>query len=169
MKTRRITIHTNKVFKDIDDLTYKYAEASSIPSPRVENAIMSDSTEGMDGHILARNVEYRDAIIRSRMSSCLRSEAVQEADNSLSVAACIVYDLCLDDEYEDSGLKVLAVLIHRYLVWGALYDWYAAGMGSAQANAYAAQLSAIESQIINKTRASVAKRPLQPFGPRRMP
>lgn len=169
-KTRTIRIIKANVYRDIDDLTYKYAEASDIPSPKVENAIQSDVTENLDGHIMARNVEYRD----SKMRSCI-CNWIADADSDVLVVtdalkineSYIDYKLEIPATMKDSLLGNVASIIHRYLVYGALYDWYGAGMGHKQADSYAKELTNLENEVQGMLCAvGVVKRPLQPFGPK---
>ncbi len=169
-KARTIRIIKENVYRDIDNLTYKYAEASDIPSPKVENAVQSDTTESLDGHILARNVEYRDSRIRSCISNWIAdedNEVLTVTDNLQINDAYIDYKLEIPGSMKDSLLRNVASTIHRYLVYGALYDWYGAGMGSRQAEAYAKELTGLENEIQSMLCAvTIVKRPLQPFGPK---
>lgn len=167
-KDRLIEIYKSMVYEDIDSLTYKYAEASDIPEPKRNNAYSSDVKEGLDGHILARHVEYRDAKLRKILQSALAEEETETADDSLDADTKFTYNLCVPETFKDSMLKPLATYIHRYLVWGALFDWYGAGMGASQARVYQAELEGLESEITNGLRSGGrAKRPMQPFGPAR--
>lgn len=167
-KQRTIVIVREEVYRDIDSLTYKYAQASTTPSPKVENAISSDSTERLDGRLLGRNVEFRDAKLRELVAAYLDdSVEIMVAGNALvGEDPKIVYNLYLPVTFKDALLKSLATYIHRYLVWGALFDWYGAGMGSNQAAFYQRELEDLERDITNKINAvNVVKRPMQPFGP----
>jgi len=166
-KRRTIIIDKNDLYADIDALTYKYAEASSVEAPKIINAMQSDSSENLDGHILSRNIEFRDAKIRQLIQFAIADEALRpEEVSSLDLTNCITYTLDVPVELKDALLDSVQVYIHRYIVWGALYDWYASGMGSQQAAVYASQLVSLETDILNAIRARcVAKRAMQPFGP----
>ena len=168
-KARTINIKKEDVFKEIDSLTYKYAETSTIEAPQVKNAVSSDSHENLDGHILARHVEMRDARLRQLISFALDDSIEQfGADNTLVLNPEYVYRLILSVSFKDSLLKALATYFHRYLVYGALYDWYAAGMGSNQAKVYEKDLADIEASITNMLHSDeIVKMPMQPFGPAR--
>lgn len=164
-KLRRITIFKEEVYKDIERLTYKHVEASNIESPKQQNAISADTMETLDGGIIARHVEFRDAQLRRLMQAFLDERCVLEADDVLDLEKWFVYFLKVDTGFNDAMMQPLASHIHRFLVWGALYDWYAE-IGSAQANVYGQELDNIEDDILNILRTpSRAKRPLQPFGP----
>ena len=166
-KERTITIKLDNVYSEIDRWTYKYVEASSIESPKTRNAMSSDSTESLDKNLLARNVEMRDAALRGVIRFVLADTAeVASADDDLSTATSIVYNLLLPLSFKDALLKSLTTYIHRYLAWGALYDWYAAGMDSAHAKVFANELSDLEATITNLLHSDeIVKMPMQPFGP----
>lgn len=164
-KTRKITIHKPKVYADIDVATFKYMDAGEGASPRRENAIASDSLESLDRSIVVSLVDYRDAMLRRSLQTCLADEDVESADDIQDNEEYYFYMFRLPEGFRDSQLKPMAIFIHRYLVLGALHDWYLR-IGSAQAQAYSSQLEEMECEIVSAFRSpSVAKRPLQPFGP----
>lgn len=168
-KERVICIIKDELYKDIDALTFKFAEASSVPQPKVENAMSSDSTEDLDGHILSRNIEFRDAKLRQLLSFAIADDVgVHVADDEQTLDKKIIYKFILDATFKDSLLKAVATYIHRYLVYGALFDWYGAGMGMQQSREYERQLTDLENEITNNLRSTnVVKRPMQPFGPKK--
>lgn len=165
-KRRIIKISRKYIYEDIDTYTYKYAEASSIPEPQQRDAISSDSHERPDGHMLARNVEYREAQVRTLLKRFIESEnQVIIADDELRQNPYIIFKLIVPDELKDEMLKSVATYIHNYLVFGALFDWYGKGMGSKQAAAYAAELEDIETNITNiMVCETVIIPPLNPWG-----
>lgn len=166
MKHRKVIITLARVYEDIDAQTYKFAQVSATPSPVASDEMQSDHTESLDGHLLARNVEYRDAQIRSKLGFCLEDYPSAYATDELKGSDKLVYHLSLDDSFKDVMLDVLATYIHRYLYIGALFDWYGTGMGNNIAGAYSRDLEKLENEITNCVRSkSVAKRPMQPFGP----
>lgn len=167
MKQRRITVNLNEIYRDIDSLTYKYAEVSDVPSPSAKNGMESDSTEGLDGRLLARSVEYRDAKLRAIIGRYLADDCIMSVSNRLESKDTIDYELNLDDEFSDSMLKPVCTMISRYLVYGSLFDWYGAGMGSRQAANYAQELTELEYELINNLQAeTIVHKPKQPFGRR---
>lgn len=168
-KERHITIHKSELYKDIDAVTYKHADALALPSLQQSDAISSDSRDNkLDSHLIERYVEYRDAKLRKFLQFALAEETRETADNYMDSSDTFEYDLVLSEEFRDSSLKALAICIHRYLLWGTLYDWYAYALGNPQANVYATELRSAENEILSLVRtSSVAKRPLQPFGPAR--
>lgn len=165
-KTRTIPIYKNEVYKDIDLYTHKYVDGSDIGDLRIRNAVSSDSTEAVDGTLISRYVEFRDAQLRSRMRTALVEIEADGADNDLPVEeGAYVYALSLPEEFDDNLLKPLAEYIHRYLVFGTLYDWYAQ-FGMRQATVYGEMLDGLEAKINSIVRGpSIHKRPMQPFGP----
>lgn len=170
-KRRIIKIRKEGIFKDIDTLTYKYAEASSVPSPQQRDVMSSDSTERPDGHLLARNVEFREAEVRRILRRFIEPEELTIiADDELQQNPYIEYHLIVSIKLKDELLKSVATYIHRYLVYGALYDWYAAGMGSNQSAVYAAELKQLEAQIGNILNCeTIIIPPLNPWGRPRNP
>lgn len=166
MKGRSITISKADLFADIDSLTFKFGDSSEFADGRRLNAFVSDSGEKLDSRLLERHIEYRDALLRRLLQSSLAETEAESADSAVDTGDDFTYSLSLSDSFRDSQLRPLAMLMHRYLIWGALYDWYAAGLGAGQANVFAAELSEIEQSIDSTVRVpSRTKRPLQPFGP----
>jgi len=166
MKARRITISKSDLFADIDSLTFKFGDSSELVDGRRLNALVSDSGENLDSRLLEKHIEYRDAQLRRLLQSALSETESESADSAVDGGTEFVYEFSLPDSFRDSQLRPLALLMHRYLIWGALYDWYAAGLGVGQANVFASELSTIEQAINSTVRVpSRTKRPLQPFGP----
>ena len=165
-KRRIIKIRKEGIYKHIDTLTFKYAEASSVPSPQQRDAMSSDTTERPDGHLMALNVEFREAEIRRIIRRFIEpEEQVIIADDELQQCPYIEYHLIVSSKLKDEMLKSVTTYIHRYLVYGALYDWYAAGMGSNQSAVYAAELKQLESQIGNILNCeTIIIPPLNPWG-----
>lgn len=165
-KSRKIDIYKNNVYKDIDLHTYKHVEGAGTGNPKTDNAVSSDVTEDMDGAVIARLVEFRDAQLRKRLQHSLEPTGTEYADDEITLTDNIYrYYFLLPEKFNDNTLRALAEYIHRFLVWGALYDWYAQ-FGMPQAQFYAGQLDTIEKAIDSLVRGpSVVKKPLQPFGP----
>ena len=165
-KERTVTIYKQKVYEDIDALSYKYAEARPTLHPQESNATASDTAERLDGHVIARHVEFREAQLRRFMHFALKEEEATSANDLMILDEAFVFNLSLPVQFKDALLDPLKDYIHRFLVWGALFDWFGASLGNAQANAYKKDLDDIKNEIINMLRVpGVAKRPMQPFGP----
>lgn len=165
-KIRHIDIFKNEVYKDIDLFTHKHVDSREDLGARAANAISSDNSEKVDGAIMARLVDFRDSELRVAMQSCLVDvEDVHATDNIEIGSGAFVYWLNVYDEFNDNTLRPLAQYIHRYLVWGALFDWYSQ-IGSAQAERYGREVEKILDNIESILRGpSIVKRPMQPFGP----
>lgn len=170
-KERTIKIRKQGIYDDIDSLTYKYAEVSSVPSPQQRDAMSSDAKESLDGHLMARNVEFREAQVRKMLRRFIKAEEVTViADDELQANDYIEYHLIVPVILKDELLKSVVTYIHRYLVYGALYDWYAAGMGSNQSAVYAAELAELEAEINNTMIPdTIIIPPLNPWGRPRNP
>lgn len=165
-KTRVIDIIKAEVFKDIDLYTHKHVDAHEDMGKRSANAVSSDSMEDVDGAVIARYVEFRNAQLRHRIQLALAETVGEYATDELTVDnEKYVYSLRVPDEFNDNALRPLAEYMHRFLVFGALYDWYGQ-FGMGMADFYGRQLKEMENLISDTLRGpSIVKRPLQPFGP----
>lgn len=165
-KTRKVEIYKNEVYKDIDLITYKHVEGNSLANPESRNAIAADNSEEMDGSVIARYVEFRDARLRRLVSFALVARPQEYSDDDLTLDdRKYRYWFSLPESFNDNLLEPLAEYFHRFLVWGALYDWYSQ-FGMPQAAVYGKDLEDLEADIKNTLRTpSIAKRPMQPFGP----
>ena len=163
-KSRTIEIYKNEVYKDIDLYTHKHVDAHEEMGLRSGNAVSSDNSENVDGAVIARYVEFRDAQLRTKIQFALAQETNEYADDDLNLDRNkYTYHLILPDGFNDNTLRPLAEYIHRFLVWGALYDWYSQ-FGMQQAAVY--DPKDILDNIIGTLRGpSIVKRPLQPYGP----
>ena len=167
-KRRHITIVKQEVYKDVELHSYKFSEAQA-QGPEQANTVSADTTERLDGATIARFVAFREAQLCVLMQTCLEDAETVQADDVLDAEGAFEYHLVLNEDFKDATLSPLAQYMHRYLVWGALYDWYAQ-MGMQQAGTYAAELGKIEDAINGIIRTpSRAKTPLQPFGPAHKP
>lgn len=166
-KDRLVEIYKTEVYNHIDLHTYKFVDASGQSDARLRNAISSDHAEDADGMLIGRSVEFWEARLRRLMQGSLQDVRTVYADDRLELGAeKYIYSLSLPDTFNDNLLEPLAAYMHRFLAYGALYDWYMMlGIGT-QAGNYRAQLQDMENDIAGMIRGgSVAKRPMQPFGP----
>ena len=165
-KNRTVEIYKNEVYKDIDLYTHKHTDGTVMPDNRVRNAVSSDVAENVDGAVIARYVEFRDAQLRNRIQFALTDITDEYADDDITMEDDMYrYHFVLPESFNDNTLRPLAEYIHRFLVFGALYDWYSQ-FGSAEAGVYGSQLDDLEEQITSALRgSSIVKRPMQPFGP----
>ena len=166
-KDKVITIYKQAVYDDVDANSYKYAEARPEMAPQQGNAVASDTAERLDGHIIARNVGFRDAQLRRLITFALKDDVpVNAANDAMTLSESFVYNLELFYDFKDAMVKPLTEYIHRYLVWGTLFDWYGASLGDQQYKFYENQLKDIENGIVDFiVGPQVCQRPLQPFGP----
>lgn len=164
-KPRLVEIYKNNVYSDIEKHTYKYAE-TNLPDVKVNNAVAADNSEDLDGAIIARYVEFRDAQLRVKLRFALAEITDEYADDEITLQENTYrYFFLLPEDFADNALRALAEYIHRFLVFGALFDWYSE-KGLAVASVYQGQLDDLEEKISSILRGrSIAKRPLQPFGP----
>lgn len=165
-KRRLIEIHKSEVLKDIDLFTHKHVDAREDMGLRSGNAVSSDTSEGVDGAVIARYVKFRDSQLRNKMQFALDDTYDEYADDTLSVEdEKFRYRLLVPEGFNDNTLRPLAEYIHRFLVYGALFDWYSQ-FGMPQAAVYGTQLKSMEDSIVGALRGpSIVKRPMQPFGP----
>ena len=161
-----ITIHKSLVYEDIDRFTYKHVEGSGSADPKQRNAVSADTSEHLDGSVIERYTEYRHAKLCKLIQSALESEESTTADDiAPSEEPSFIYTLNIQKETKDALRRPLAEFMHRFLVWGVLYDWYSQ-FGLQQAGVYGSELGELEAEIDAIVRGpSIVKRPLQPFGP----
>lgn len=164
-KARIIEIYKNEVYKDIDLYTHKHVDAHEDMGLRTGNAVSSDNSENVDGAVIARYVEFRDAQLRTKIQFAMAAESEDYADDDLTLEKNkYTYHLIVPDGFNDNTLRPLAEYIHRFLVWGVLYDWYSQ-FGMNQAAVY--DPKDLLDNITGILRGpSIVKRPMQPFGPK---
>lgn len=164
-KRRLVVVNKQSVFTDVELHSYKHAEGN-IQDVKIGNAMAADNSEDMDGAIIARNVEFRDSELRKLIRAYLADETKCGAGDQLNLEdAEYKYFLALSVQFNDALLKPLAEYFHRYLVWGALYDWYSQ-FNLNISDRYKKGLEAAESGILDLVAGtSIVKRPMQPFGP----
>ena len=169
-KRRTVTIVKARVYKDVELFSHKHVDGSQMTDVRQRNAVEADTAEPIDGRVVKEYVEYRDAMLRDRFQYALAQEEVESADNSLDEDDNFVYNFDVSVDFKDAALRPLALFIHRYLLVGALFDWYSQ-FGSAQASVYEKQLTDLENTIDGTLRVPAAvKAPHYPFGrPTAMP
>ena len=121
----------------------------------------------IDGHLAVRHLEFRDAKLRKKLVRFIKNEdEVITANDTIDLSSTFVYDFELPVIFKDSMLDPLKDYIHRYLVWGGLFDWYGASLGSDQAEWFRGELKDLEDAIVGMlSLPSIVKRPIQPFGP----
>lgn len=166
-KPATITIYKKAVLEDIDAQTFKRVDGVlASEGEQVKNALSSDSSEDLDGHILHRHMDQRDARIRKRLTFCLVPDEGDLSVNNLLEMSVPIYEyrLMVPDYIDKQRLKAIAQRMHSYIVHGSLHDWYAAQ--NMKGNMSASEIDDMEDEIVYMLRSSFVKRPLQPFGPR---
>ena len=133
-KARKIKLFKEPMLQEIDAHTSKYVEAAEL-NIKQGNAISSDSEENLDGSIMSRLMGYRDAKLRKSLNPFLGEKTVSEADNLTSNEPAYTYELKLPPDFNDARLQAITELMHRYIVWGSLSDWFAQ-MNLKEANIY---------------------------------
>lgn len=166
-KRARIVIYKAEVDHDIDAGTFKRTDAAlDGNSDRSQNAVASDAAEDLDGSLIARYRDRRDARVRERLKYCLKKDPneVLEYDNTLSLDRAYVYELLVDESVTADDVKSAGTRIHEYIVRGTLYDWYL-GAGLQPTDSLES-LEELEDSVASSLRGrSWGHRPLQPFGP----
>ena len=151
----------------MDAGTFKRTDAAlDGNSDRSQNAVASDAAEDLDGSLIARYRDRRDARVRERLKYCLRKNPNEAMvyDNILKLDQAYIYELTVDDSVTKEDLKAAGTKIHEYIVRGTLYDWYL-GVG-LQPTDTAESLQALEDAVAASLRGrSWGHRPMQPFGP----
>ena len=148
-KERTVTIVKQNLYDDIDAETYKFMEGNSEAPSQKSNSFSADTAERLDGHIIARLVENGDANLRKRLMRYLKNEnVVTSATDTMTLDSSLVYEFILSTEFNDSMMETVKNLIHRYLVWSALFEWYGASLGSEQAKWFQNTLAETVNSII---------------------
>lgn len=165
MKTRRIILHKDQVLYDIEGLAYKLTEAIALEG-KAKNTMAADHNETLDGRLLARLTDLRDARMRKRLRFALKSATQPVACDNPSESKEYIYDLVLDEKFDDNMLEAVKTEMHEYMVRGALYDWYKK-LGLQVTAIDQSEVDALEESVVSVLRTpSYVRRPLQPFGPR---
>lgn len=165
MKTRRIILHKDQVLYDIEGLAYKLTEASALEG-KAKNTMAADHNETLDGRLLARLTDLRDARMRKRLRFALKSATQLVACDNPSESKEYIYDLVLDEKFDDNMLEAVKTEMHEYVVRGALYDWYKK-LGLQTSAIEQSEVDALEDSVVSVLRTpSYVRRPMQPFGPR---
>lgn len=165
-KPRKVVIIKQEVYLDVESHTYKYTEAAQLQSRKQENAISADTTETLDGYSISRHVKFYESRLRKKLQAYMAEGNRLEADDTLDLDDRFVFWFNLPVEFKDSLLRSITEYIHRFLVWGALYDWYRELGLQAQAATYKSELDELEDDIKGFLMTpSTVKKPLQPFGP----
>lgn len=168
-KQRTITIDKKKVYADVDNLTQKYGDGMQFQDVKKENAYISDTVSQFDIAIIQRCAEFRASELWMILSRVISKDGeVLEADNSLMEGDSFVYTFDMPVAFKDNKLKALAILMHRYILWGILYDWYMYLGDERQAKVYKGWVDKVEEDLKDMVMVpSHVKKPLQPFGPAR--
>lgn len=161
-KIRRIIIDIPTVHNEIDQATFRRSDAAyGDQSARFRNAVSSDSTEKLDGLVVRRLTDYRDADVRRKLAWCIiRTQAVV-AGNIPQYKDAYVYEMKLPLDFNDEMLGVVATKIDEYLVKGSLKGWY----DECGVDCPAYDLDGMLEDISSTLRGSHVRMPLQPFGP----
>lgn len=168
MKSYTINIKKEELLYDIDALTHKTTEAR-IDMPEKDSvkstyAIKTDESE-LDRSLLTRMLDYRDSQLRTIMTKYLPEvEEVSFDDTLRDDVAEYLYSLEMRDDWNSNLLKPLTDKIHRYLVYGTLYDYYlkvspelAKSLGDID------EIKEAILDILRKRKKDIFIRPLRPF------
>lgn len=163
MKEISVTINTDRLYKEIDAITFKRVDASMVEQPdRSQNAVSSDREESLDKGVMNCYIQDREATLRLRLAFCLKVEETSSVDNSIK--SSYSYTLLVPDAFPDVVAAGIVEKMHQYILRGTLHDWYT---GQGISNPYSEDgLGEMLKSIVGVLRSGSVKRPLQPFGPR---
>lgn len=166
MKNRTIILHKDQLLYDVEGLAYKYAEANALEG-KAKNTLAADHNETLDGRLLSRMIDIREAQLKKRLRFALVPKVQDMSCNNPAESTELVYELSLSDKFDDNLLDVVKVQMHEYVVRGTLLDWYKR-LGIQTIAVDAGEVQEIEESIVSSLRTpSYMKAPLQPFGPRK--
>lgn len=163
MKNKRIILHKNQILDDIEMITYKSAKAAAL-EPKPKSVIAADQHEDLDKRMLNRMIEFRDATLRKVLMFCLCPTTQDVSCDKQDESTDLVYDVSLNDKFNDNKLSIAKTYMHDYIVRGVLLDWYIRlGVSSPVSEA---EVSDLENKVVSLLREpSYMRAPLQPFGP----
>lgn len=163
MKEISVTINTDRLYKEIDAITFKRVDASMVEQPdRSQNAVSSDREESLDKGVMNCYIQDREATLRLRLAFCLKVEETSSVDNSIK--SSYSYTLLVPDAFPDVVAAGIVEKMHQYILRGTLHDWYT---GQGISSPYSEDgLGEMLKSIVGVLRSGSVKRPLQPFGPR---
>lgn len=165
MKTRKIILHKDEVLYDIEGLAYKFSEATALEG-KAKNTLAADHNETLDGRLLGRMMDLRNARICKRLTFALAPTTKDMSCNVPGENKDYEYNLSLNDKFDDNMLDVLKIQMHEYMVKGVLFDWYKR-LGLQTAAVDALEVEEMEEAIVALVRTpSYMKAPMQPWGPR---
>ncbi len=166
MKIRKIILHKDQVLYDIEGLAYKFTEATALEG-KAKNTVAADHNEILDGRLLSRMMDARDAQLRKRLRFALLPMSKTVSCDNPDSSTEYIYNLELTDKFDDNLLDVIKVQAHEYLVRGVLLDWYKR-LNIQSVAVDAGEVAGLEEGIVSMLRTpSYMKAPLQPFGPQK--
>ena len=167
--TATIELIKQRILDDVDAMTFKRMESTMAGQPdSVQNSLSSDSHDDLDKGLLHRYMQTRDAQLRRKLAFCLVKEQAEEikASNRLKTdEPSFTYHINVPEGFDSNAADVLADLMHRYIVDGSVYDWYA--YQHMECFISADRLKDMENEVSRQLRRSYVARPLQPFGPQK--
>lgn len=145
-KERRIVLRSENITKAINRLTYKLADTAI--EGLAKDSVSSDSEDNLDGAIISELLSARVAVLRKRLTFCLKEETIIEIDNDNISQAEYVFDFILPGKFKDNELRNAGMLMHEYLVRGTLMDWYnKIGVAFGQSMVY--EVTELESKVVD--------------------
>lgn len=163
MKEISVTINTDRLYKEIDAITFKRVDASMVEQPdRSQNAVSSDREEGLDKGVMNCYIQNREATLRLRLAFCLKADDTASVSNEIRTS--YEYTLVVPDTMPGVVAEGLVEKMHQYILRGTLHDWYT---GHGVASPFSEEgLEYDLKGIVGVLRSGSVRRPLQPFGPR---
>lgn len=163
---RVITLHKNEVHYDCEAHAFKLMDALSLDI-KVKNAVAADTGDMLDGRMLSRYTDLRDAEIRKRLAFCIADGIVGDVNDIPDNDPTYIYNVTLPEGAKESILLPVKTYLHEYMVRGALYDWYkGCGIGQNPIDLQEVE-SWLDKAVADLRGRSWTKVPLQPFGPQK--
>jgi hypothetical protein len=165
MKTKTIILHKNEIHYDCEAHAYKLMDVIGTDI-KIKNAVAADSGDVLDGRMLSRYTDLRDAEVRKALAFCLEDRSIDTIDDRPSTCPSYSYVVNVSDEFKDAALLAIRTHLHEYLVRGTLHDWYkGCGIGQNPIDPQEVE-SLLEKAVADLRGKSWMKAPMQPFGPR---
>lgn len=165
-KRRVIILYKQAMFDEVDAHTSKWVEAAQPEKIEQQNAISSDTTEDLDGAIVTRLMDNWKSRLCRIIKSVLAEVIDLFADDAVELANRYRFTFDFPEEFEDAMLEPFKDTMHKYIVWGILYDWYRLHGVTSEAAVYKQELDELKKELESDIHPDgYAKRPMQPFGP----
>lgn len=162
--THTITINVDTVIYDIEAIVQKAFDVKDGGQSTISSyAIRPDETP-LDRNLILRLIDRREADLRMILMPYEEDDDSVSENNELNATSngTFIFALTMPDTWKNSLIKPLTAYMHRYLVWGVLFDYYSTVAPELAASYDTLQTERDVITALSK-RITAVKAPLQPF------